>query len=147
MFCKKGGFRNLEKFTEKHPCQSLLFKSLRPANLLRNRLSHGCFPVSFGKFLRTLFFTNNPIWWLLLRGSHRVFGRFFLFYNGKHLLPMLLFYAISKQKYFKFSDVFRKHRNGAVGTDELKLQTLKVTNKYMLKVRLTKLPKACIYYK
>ena len=61
---------------------------------------------------------------------------------------MLLFYAISKhQKYFKFSDVFRKHRNGAVGTDELKLQTLKVTNKYMLKVRLTKLPKACIYYK
>ena len=148
VFCKKGGFRNLAKFTEKHLCQSLLFKSLRPATLLRKRLSDRCFPVSFGKFLRTLFFTNNLIWWLLLRGSHRVFGRFFLFYNGKHLLPMLLFYTLSKhQKYFKFSDVFREHRNGAVGTDELKLQTLKVTNKCKLKVRLTKLPKACVYYK
>ena len=39
---------------------------LRPATLLRKRLWHGCFPVSFAKFLRTPFFTGHIGWLLLL---------------------------------------------------------------------------------
>ena len=33
---------------------------LRPATLLRKRLWHMCFPVNFGKFLRTLISQNTP---------------------------------------------------------------------------------------
>ena len=49
MFCKKGVLRNFVKFTGKHLCQSLFFNKvvgLRPAILLKKRLSHRCFPVS-----------------------------------------------------------------------------------------------------
>ena len=41
-FCKKGVFRNFKKFT-----------GLRPATLLKRRLSYRCSPVNFVKFLRT----------------------------------------------------------------------------------------------
>ena len=40
-------------------CQSLFFNKaagLRPAILLKRRLSHRCFPMNFAKFLRTPFF-------------------------------------------------------------------------------------------
>ena len=37
----------------------------RPATLLKKKLWHRCFPVSFEKFLRTPFFTEH-LWWLLL---------------------------------------------------------------------------------
>ena len=62
MFCRKDAFRNLEKFTGKHLCQSLFFNKvagLRPAALLKKRLWHRCFPVNFSKFLRTLFLQNT----------------------------------------------------------------------------------------
>ena len=62
-FCKKGVLRNFAKFIEKHLCQSLFFNKaagLRPAILLKKRLWHSCFPVNFGKFLRTLFSQNTP---------------------------------------------------------------------------------------
>ena len=62
MFYKKGVLRNPEKFTGKHPCQSLLFKKvagLSPATLLKKRLWHRCFPVNFAKFLRTPFLTEH----------------------------------------------------------------------------------------
>ena len=38
---------------------------LRPANLLKKRLWHRCFPVNFAKFLRTSSFIEH-LWWLLL---------------------------------------------------------------------------------
>ena len=37
----------------------------RPATLLKKRLWHRCFPVNFGKFLRTPFFTEHLRWLLL----------------------------------------------------------------------------------
>ena len=49
---KKGVLENLIKFTEKHLC-------LMPANLLKERLWHRCFPVSFVKFSKILFFTKH----------------------------------------------------------------------------------------
>ena len=59
---KKAVLRNFEKFTGKHLCQSLFFNKVagqRPATLLKNKLWHRCFPVSFAKFLRTPFLQNN----------------------------------------------------------------------------------------
>ena len=55
---KKGFLRNFAIFTGKHLCRSLFFNKLtglRPAILLKKRLWHRCFPVNFGKFLRTSF--------------------------------------------------------------------------------------------
>ena len=62
VFCKKAVFRNFTKFTGKHLCHSFFFSKvaiLRTAVLLKKRLWHGCFPVNFAKFLRTLFFTKQ----------------------------------------------------------------------------------------
>ena len=49
LFCKKGVLRNFA----------------RPATLFKKSLWHRCFPVNFGKFLRTPFFIEH-LWWLLL---------------------------------------------------------------------------------
>ena len=59
--------KNFAKFTGKHLCQCLSFKvaGLMPANLLKKRLWHRCFPVNFVKFLRKPFSTDH-LWWLLL---------------------------------------------------------------------------------
>ena len=70
---KKGVLRNFAKFTGKHLCQSLFFNKvagLRPASLLKKRHWHGCFPVNFAKFLRTLFYIYY-LWWLLLYNNRR----------------------------------------------------------------------------
>ena len=51
---KKGILRNFVKFTGKNLCQKLFSNKvagLRPANLLKKRLWHGCFPVNFTEFL------------------------------------------------------------------------------------------------
>ena len=67
VFCKKGVLRNFEKFTGKHLHQSLIFNKiagLRSATLLKKRLWHRRFPVSFAKFLRIPFLTEH-LWWLL----------------------------------------------------------------------------------
>ena len=64
MFCKKVVLGNFAKFTGKDLCQSLFFNnvaSLRPATLLKKRLWHLCFPVSFAKFLRTPFLNRTPL--------------------------------------------------------------------------------------
>ena len=45
---------NFVKYTGKHLCQSLFFNKvadLSPANLLKKRLWHRCFPVNFAKIL------------------------------------------------------------------------------------------------
>ena len=58
VFWKKGVLRNFAKFTGKHLCQF-------PATLLKKRLLHRCFLVTFVKFPRTPFLTEE-LWWLLL---------------------------------------------------------------------------------
>ena len=63
VFCKKGVLRNFTKFTGKHLCQSLFFKT---AALLKKGLWHRCFPLNFVKFLRTPFFIEH-FWWLVLK--------------------------------------------------------------------------------
>ena len=57
---KKGVPRNFARFAGKNLCQSVFFNKvadLRPATLLKKRLWHRRFPVSFTKFPRTTFFT------------------------------------------------------------------------------------------
>ena len=56
VFYKKNVLKNFPKFTGKHLCQSLFFdKVAGPATLLKKKLWHRCFPVNFGKFLRSAF--------------------------------------------------------------------------------------------
>ena len=65
----KGVLSNVAKFTGKRLCQSLFFNkvaSLSPATLLKKRLWHSRFPVTFAKFLRTTFFIYNTYGRLLL---------------------------------------------------------------------------------
>ena len=53
---KKVVLTNFAKFTGKNLRESLFFNKvagLRPANLLKKRLWHRCFAVSFEKFVRT----------------------------------------------------------------------------------------------
>ena len=62
VFCKKVILKIFAKFIEKHLCQSFLFNTvvgLRPATLLKKRLWHRCFPVNFGKYLRTPLLYNT----------------------------------------------------------------------------------------
>ena len=56
VFCEKGVLRNYTKFTGKQLCQSLFLNKvagLKPTTLLKKRLWHRSFPVTFVKFLRT----------------------------------------------------------------------------------------------
>ena len=39
-------------------------EAMRPATLFKKKLSHRCFPVNFGKYLRTPFFTEHLRWLL-----------------------------------------------------------------------------------
>ena len=62
LFCKKGVFKILTKFTEKYLCLNLVFKKVsgqRLGTLFKERLRHRCFPVNFAKFLRTHFLLSN----------------------------------------------------------------------------------------
>ena len=72
VFCEKGVLRNFAKFTGKHVCPFDKVEGLRPANLLKKRLWHRCFPVNFAKFLRTPFFTELLLRLLLSIDSSRV---------------------------------------------------------------------------
>ena len=59
---KKIVLKNFTRFTGKHLRWSLFFNKvagLRPATLLKKRLWYRCFPVDFGKFLRTSCFKNT----------------------------------------------------------------------------------------
>ena len=49
-----------------HRCSVKKVFCLRPATLLKQRLSHKCFPVNFAKFLGILFLTEHLRWLLLL---------------------------------------------------------------------------------
>ena len=54
--------RNFAKYIGKHLCHSLFLDKvagLTPATLLKRKLRHRCFPVKFGKFLRTCFLKEH----------------------------------------------------------------------------------------
>ena len=65
---KKGILKKIVKFEGKHLCWSFFFNSCKPAALLKKRLIHGCFPVSFVKYLRTPFDRTPPgdCFWLMV---------------------------------------------------------------------------------
>ena len=69
VFRKKGVLRNFAKITGKHLCQSFVFNKFAGF-----RIRHGCFPVNFAKFLRTLFLTKYFTWLLLKRDSTEHFS-------------------------------------------------------------------------
>ena len=58
LFCPKGVLKKFTKFTGKRLCQNIFFNKIagRPSTLLNKRLWHRCFPMNFGKFLRTLYY-------------------------------------------------------------------------------------------
>ena len=60
VFCKKADLKNFTKFTWKHLCWSFFFKvaGLRPETLLKKRLQHRCFQVSFVEFFKNTFLKN-----------------------------------------------------------------------------------------
>ena len=54
--------KNFAKVTEEHLCWILFINNVagwRPANLLKKRLQHNCFPVNFATFLRTPILQNT----------------------------------------------------------------------------------------
>ena len=57
MFYKKGVLRNFAKFTGKHLCYCLFFKSF--STLLKKSLWHKCFLVNFEKFVRKTFLSEH----------------------------------------------------------------------------------------
>ena len=62
LFYKKAVLKNFARFTGKQLCQSLFFNKvsgLRSATLLRMRLWHRYFPVTFARFLRASFLKNT----------------------------------------------------------------------------------------
>ena len=62
----EGCFRNFAKFTGKHLRQSFFFSGVRPATLLKIRLRHRCFSVSFAKFRRKPISTEHLRWLSLI---------------------------------------------------------------------------------
>ena len=69
MFYKNGVYKTFLKFTGKDLCLSLFFNKvagLKPGTLLKKRLWHRCFLVTFVKFLRTPIFTEHLQWLLLM---------------------------------------------------------------------------------
>ena len=67
MFYKKGVLKNFTKFTGKHLCLSLFFKSLLK-NFIKKETLAQVFPLNFENFLRT-FFLQNTSGQLLLKDS------------------------------------------------------------------------------
>ena len=66
---KKGAHKKFTKFKRKHLCQGLLVNKvadLRRATLLKKRLWHWCFPVSFRNFYEDLFYTTLPVFQYLV---------------------------------------------------------------------------------
>ena len=62
-FCKKGVLKNFVKFAGKNLCQSVFFNKV--ADLMPEKKPwHSCFPVNFGKILKTLFVCRAPRWLL-----------------------------------------------------------------------------------
>ena len=93
VFCKKGVLRNFVKFIGKHLCQSLYFDKVAGLTLLKQRLWHKYFPVTFPKF----------------RGRHRRCSvkkgvlRNFAKFTGKQLCQGLFFNKVAGLNCFPVS--------------------------------------------
>ena len=99
VFCRKGVFRNLKKFTGNHLCQSLLFNKvagLRTVTLLEKRFWYRCFPVNCSKFLKAPSFNENLRWLLLKTSVNQLIFR-------EELVDLQLYYSGS------FSEGVSKH--------------------------------------
>ena len=97
VFFRKVVLRNFAKFTGDHLCQSLFFNkaaALRPATLLKKRLWHRLFPVSFAKLLRTPFLTEH-LRWLLLHEQNLEYLLERFIYLQRDLLLMTIFVGVS----------------------------------------------------
>ena len=64
VFCEKGVLRSFTKFTGKHLRRSLYFNKVADPTLLKQRLWHRYFPVTFAQFLRKPFLTEHLRWLL-----------------------------------------------------------------------------------
>ena len=63
VFCKKGVYKNLAKFTGKHLCQNLFFNKsdgVRPATLLKKRTLTQVFSFEFCGILKNTFLYRIP---------------------------------------------------------------------------------------
>ena len=98
MFCRKAVFRNFEKFTGKHLCQSLLFNKvagLRTVTVLKKRFWYRCFPVNFLKFLKTPSITEHLRWLLVKTPVNQLIFR-------EELVDLQLYYSRTfSQEVFK----------------------------------------------
>ena len=110
VFCKKGVLRNFTKVTGKHLRQSLFFNKvagLRSENFIKKRLWHRCFPVTFVKFLRTLFYIEH-LWWVVLYFSQSI-----IFLAEKNLMKI----------YISWLFIDKKIQIGCAVTDTTKRKT------------------------
>ena len=106
---RKGVLRNFAKFTGKDLCQILFFNkvaSLTPATLLKERLWHRCFPVSFAKFLRTPFLQNTSRRLLRSRYILHKLGNSTLF--SKNVIFMLWKFVSLSVKFFHYQTKYMK---------------------------------------
>ena len=98
---KKGVLRIFAKFTGKQLCQILIFSKvagLRPATLLKRKLWHRCFPVTFAKFPRTPFYRTPPgdclyfknLIWLLFYYFYKFLFLAFKFYFSSEICPLFV---------------------------------------------------------
>ena len=60
VFCKKSVLKNFANFTGKHLCWNLFYEvaGLQLASFFKKRVQHKCFPVKYGKILRTPILKN-----------------------------------------------------------------------------------------
>ena len=64
VFLEKGVLQIRSKFTEKHPCRSVISLKLL-YNFIEIALRHGCSPVKLLHIFRTPFLRNTFVWLLL----------------------------------------------------------------------------------
>ena len=64
VFLGKGGLKICSKFTEEHPCQSVISIKLL-CHFIEITLPHGCSPLNLLHIFR-IPFPRNTSWWLLL---------------------------------------------------------------------------------
>ena len=103
VFCKKKVFLEISPNSQENTCArvSFLIKlQAPPATLLKKRLWHRCFAVSFAKFLRTLF-SQNTSGQLLLYFPASSYA-FSLCLHFKEFQPMLIKVILIKKSVFSF---------------------------------------------
>ena len=106
VFCKKVVLRNFTKWKGKHVCQSLFFNKvagLRPANLLKKRLWHRCFPVKFCEIFKNTFFYRTALVAASENSNLCVFSTDFTSFSVSFFLSLLItifFFARCSRCYF-----------------------------------------------